>query len=79
MLYEGQYKTSPGEPVQVVQVRKGPHACSLGEADQGAQALDQELALVVRYETFAGGIYERLQLLPTWAPLPDFVGPHGDL
>src|SRR5215218_9501378 len=63
----------------VGRVNKGLHAPSLGEADQGAQALDQELALVVRHKAFAGGIHERLELLPAWAPLPDLPGPHGDL
>ncbi len=55
-------------------------ACgSLGEADQGTQALDQELALDVRHRAFAGGIHQRLQLLAAWAPLSDLTRPHGDL
>ena len=43
--------------VRVFWVSKGLHALSLGEADQGAQALDQELALVVRHGAFAGRIH----------------------
>ena len=50
-----------------------PHAYSLGDADQGAQALDLELALVIGHVVLADGIHERLLLLAAWTPLADLA------
>lgn len=35
--------------------------------------------MVLWHDAFAGGIHQRLQLLPAWTPLSDLTSSHGDL